>query len=170
MKRKAAIAVGLLIACAGGAGFVQSKSLLSLVKIRSDNSMCLESLSPYLRRLPSKATLLVIDYKDIGLNILDVMRLPDSEKALTQRPMLPIHHAAAWIKVLGREDINVEPFTQYRDNPAWRKQHSTVFVWLMNSADLKYINRLNLHSSTLAFVQRGAGEMRLMELSGQPRL
>ncbi|MDO8682217.1 MAG: hypothetical protein Q7N50_01875 [Armatimonadota bacterium] len=147
-----------------GAGSIKAKKQAALLKLRSDVTMSLESITSHIKRLPANSALVVVDYESMGWKWEDVSRLPDAQKIRTQGAMLPSHHAVEWTQVIGRNDIHVVALSEYRSHPIRYRSGSRVFLWLMTAKDHEYIAGLKLPSRRYASVRRGQARMDLLEL------
>lgn len=158
------VAIALAIIVALGAGAAKAKKKVNVLKDRSRFSMSPKYLAPYIKQLPRSSLLLVLDYEDIGLSSARTLQeLPDEQKVRVQK-MLQVPDVISYLGCLGRDDVEIAYWRDYRTKPAKFRRHDRVFVWLMTENERRVFAGQGIPSGKVASVGRDFAKMDLLEL------
>lgn len=163
-------AVSLVAVAALSLASIKAGSQGPLLRRRSDSTMAVKEITPQLKRLPANSTLVVVDYNSLDWNGAKAATVSEEDKLLVQGPMLPYYNAQGWMKAIGRNDVRVIQFEEFRRRPGTVLRAGETFLWLMTPTDHKLASSLGINGPAYASARRGTVQMDLIRLTqgGKP--
>jgi len=162
-SRALGLAFLALILLGGGTLIARKVSgQIPVLRMRSDITMSLKDTRQLLRRLPRGAQVIVVGYESLGVNFKeDVRNWSDYEKVLYQPP-LGVLEVPLWCRVIGRPDLRVVSFADYRARSGKFVPGRPAYVFLMSPKDSEFFDAQRIPTETVGEVVRGRSRMRVL--------